>query len=83
NDEAAVTPAEETGGVRTPVYAAACAAMTQDVQWAIAGARAAGAQEIIVADSHWYDTNLLDEDFDDPVVRGSQAALRAMDGADA
>lgn len=83
NDEAAVTPAEETGGVRTPEYALACRAMTLDVQWAIAGARAAGAQEIIVADSHWYDTNLLDEDFDVPVVRGSQAALRAMEGADA
>lgn len=83
NNDVAVTPAEETGGVRTPEYAGACRAMTLDVQWAIAGARAAGAQEIIVADSHWYDTNLLDEDFDVPVVRGSQAALRVMEGADA
>jgi len=83
NDDAAVTPAEETGGVRTAAYAEACRAMTLDVQMAVAGARAAGTQEIIVADSHWYDSNLSDDDFDVPVVRGSQAALRAMEGADA
>lgn len=82
NEEAAVTPAEETGGVRTPAYAAACKAMTRDVLYAVAGARAAGAREIVVADTHWHDTNLSDADFDVPVVRGSQAALKAMQGAD-
>lgn len=81
NDESAVTPAEETGGVRTPEYEAACRQMTLDVQMAVAGARAGGAQEIIVADTHWYDSNLQDEDFDVPVVRGSHAALQAMEGA--
>lgn len=81
NDEWAVTPAEETNGVRTAEYAAACRQMTLDVQMAIAGARAGGAQEIIIADTHWYDSNLRDEDFDVPVVRGSQAALQAMEGA--
>jgi D-amino peptidase len=81
NEEAAVTPAEETGGVRTPAYAAACLAMTWEVQMAVAGARAAGAQDIVVVDSHWHDTNLLDADFDVPVRRGSQAAIQAMAGA--
>lgn len=81
NDEHAVTPAEETGGVRTPLYAAACRAMTLDVLMALAGVRAAGATDVVLADSHWYDTNLRDEDFDVPVVRGSQAALRAAQGA--
>ena len=80
---AAVTPAEETGGVRTAIYADSCRNMTLDVQFAVAGARAAGASTIIVADSHWHDSNLADADFDVPIVRGSMAALQAMQGADA
>jgi D-aminopeptidase len=83
NDWAAVTPAEETGGVPTEIYRQSCLAMKRDVLMAVAGARAAGAKEIIVADSHWHDTNLLDADFDVPVVRGSAAAIRAMEGAHA
>lgn len=83
NEEAAYTPAEETGGVRTTAYAAACKAMTLDVQLAITGVRAAGIQDIVVADCHWYDSNLEDADFDVPVVRGSQAAIREMATADA
>jgi D-amino peptidase len=83
NDESAVTPAEETGGTRTPIYSSSCRSMTLDVQMVIAGARAAGAKDIIVADTHWHDTNLTDEDFDVPVVRGSQAAIHAMHGAQA
>lgn len=82
NEADAVTPAEETAGVPTPAYAAACSALTLDVLHAVAGARAAGAREIVVADAHWHDTNLRDLDFDVPVVRGSQAALGAMQGAD-
>ncbi|TAM97362.1 MAG: hypothetical protein EPN45_19320, partial [Rhizobiaceae bacterium] len=83
NDWAAVTPAEVAGGERTEAYSSACRAMTLDVLMAVAGARAAGAREIIVADSHWNDTNLVDEDFDCVVLRGSNAAIRAMKGADA
>jgi D-amino peptidase len=83
NSDEAVTPAEETGGTRTAIYSRSCSAMTRDVQMVIAGVRAAGAAEIIVADTHWHDTNLSDEDFDVPVVRGSQAAINAMYGADA
>ncbi|MFC7633318.1 M55 family metallopeptidase [Paraburkholderia humisilvae] len=83
NKWAAVTPAEMTGGQRTEAYDAACRAMTLDVLMAVAGARAAGAREVVVADSHWNDTNLAEADFDCQVLRGSNAAIRAMLGADA
>jgi D-amino peptidase len=81
NQWEAVTPAEETGGVRTPIYKASCKAMTLDAKMALAGARGAGAN-IVVSDSHWNDTNLLDEDFDVKVLRGSQASIKAMKDAD-
>jgi D-aminopeptidase len=84
-DWSAVTPAEETGGVRTEAYEKAGRSMTLDVLMAVAGARAAGAREIVVVDSHWHDTNLSEKDFDDGVrlQRGSQAAVAAMEGASA
>lgn len=79
----AVTPSEETGGQRTPTYAESCRQMTLDVQFAVAGARAAGARNIVVSDSHWHDTNLSDADFDVPVVRGSMTAMREIQTAKA
>jgi D-aminopeptidase len=83
NDWTAVTPAEETGGKPSTGFSASCRAMTLDVLMAVAGARAAGAARIIVADTHWHDSNLTGEDFDVEVLRGSQAAFKAMIGADA
>ncbi|HSB00652.1 MAG TPA: M55 family metallopeptidase [Anaerolineales bacterium] len=58
--------------------------LTQDVNAAIRGAYAAGATEVIVADGHWYGTNILIEELD-PRARlnsGSPSPFSMMQGID-
>lgn len=58
--------------------------MTQDVNAAIRGAVAAGADDIIVADGHWNGSNILIEELD-PRARlnsGSPSPLSMMQGID-
>lgn len=58
--------------------------MTDEVNAAIAGAKAAGATHVLVNDSHGSMTNLLIEDLDEDAVliTGSQKLLGMMEGID-
>ena len=58
--------------------------MTQDVNAAVRGAYDGGADEVIVADGHWYGTNILIEELD-PRARlnsGSPSPFSMMQGID-
>lgn len=53
--------------------------MTDDVNAAIAGAFAGGADEVVVADGHWYGTNILIEELDArAVMNSSNSAPHSM-----
>lgn len=81
---ASVTP-PSVGAALSEGYAASCRNMTTDVLAAIAGARAGGAQAIVVADFHW-DNNNLDAariEAEATLVRGSLAGIAEMSDADA
>lgn len=66
-------------------YATSCRNMTLDVLAAVAGARAGGARNIVVADFHW-DNNNLDAPLlegEAKLVKGSVAGIAEMSDADA
>lgn len=58
--------------------------MTEDVNAAIRGAFDAGADDVIVADGHWFGTNLLVEEIDPraSLNSGSPSPLAMMQGVD-
>jgi D-amino peptidase len=46
----------------SPLHAASCRLLTQEVNAAIEGALEAGVQQVVVSDGHWHCTNLLPEE---------------------
>jgi D-amino peptidase len=68
----------------SPEYQRFCRLMTSDVNAAVRGALAGGAQEVCVTDGHWNGSNILIEELD-PRVRlncGSPSAFSMMQGID-
>jgi D-amino peptidase len=65
-------------------YARARKLMTDEVNAAVSGAKLAGAEEILVNDSHGPMTNILIEDLDEDVrlISGSKKLLGMMEGID-
>lgn len=72
----------QTDDLDTADYARACELFSAEVQAAVDGARDAGAEEIVVADSHGPATNLDPRDFADDVrlVQGWPRPLNMMEG---
>ena len=73
---AGITAVEQTNPVGQPEYARSCELMTGEVNAACEGAFAAGAQEILVNDSHWNMRNIIHEELPPHVrlIRGSPKA---------
>ncbi len=81
---AGITATEQTDPVGQPEYAYSCRLMTGEVRAACEGAQAAGANEILVNDSHWNMRNIIHEELppDVRLIRGSLKPLSMNQGLD-
>ena len=81
---AGITAEEQTNPIGQPEYAHSCKLMTGEVRAACEGALAAGADEILVNDSHWNMRNIIHEDLPPSVrlIRGSLKPLSMNEGLD-
>jgi len=82
---AGITAEEQTNPIGQPEYARSCALMTGEVKAACDGALAAGADEIVVNDSHWNMRNIVHDDLPPSVrlIRGSLKPMSMVEGLDA
>ena len=81
---AGITATEQTDPVGQPEYAYSCRLMTAEVRAACEGALEAGADEILVNDSHWNMRNIIHEELphDVRLIRGSLKPLSMNQGLD-
>jgi D-amino peptidase len=82
---AGITAEEQTNPVGQPEYAYSCKLMTCEVRAACEGAKRAGAETILVNDSHWNMRNLIHEELPPDVIliRGAMKPLSMNQGLDA
>lgn len=81
---AGISAVEQTDPVGQPEYARSCELMTGEVRAACEGAKAGGAREILVNDSHWNMRNIIHELLppDVRLIRGSLKPLSMNQGLD-
>jgi D-amino peptidase len=81
---AGITAEEQTNPVGQPEYEYSCKLMTAEVRAACEGAKAAGADAIVVNDSHWNMRNILHDELpaDVTLIRGSMKPLSMNQGLD-
>lgn len=82
---AGITAEEQTNPVGQPEYAYSCKLMTGEVRAACEGAKSAGADTILVNDSHWNMRNIIHEELPPDVIliRGAMKPLSMNQGLDA
>ena len=82
---AGITAEEQTNPVGQPEYAYSCKLMTGEVRAACEGAKSAGAEAILVNDSHWNMRNIIHEELPSDVIliRGAMKPLSMNQGLDA
>lgn len=82
---AGITAEEQTNPVGQPEYAYSCSLMTGEVRAACEGAKRAGAESILVNDSHWNMRNIIHEELPPDVIliRGAMKPLSMNQGLDA